>query len=99
MQRCSLRAVAEGEEEQKGISFSANRNAVSAYVFEVGCRNYLLPWLATLVAMGPKDSSLCLMQARGYTDEDSAGQSNIFAVEVSQITERTLLCSTPNCAT
>jgi hypothetical protein len=35
MQRCSLRAVAEGEEEQKGISFSANRNAVSAYFLKL----------------------------------------------------------------
>ena len=27
--------------------------------------------------------SACFLQSRGYTDEDSAGQSNIFAVEVS----------------
>ena len=46
--RSSLRAVAEGQDEDgPKLTFGSNRNA-----------------------------------ARGYTEEDSAGQSNIFAVEV-----------------
>lgn len=40
----------------------------------------------------PHQSAAVLLQGLGYLDEDSAGQTNIFAVEVSN--EHACICST-----
>ncbi len=78
MQRCRLRAVAEAEEEKVGLSFTANRNAVSPF-FNSRVDEFVLFTVSFVSSLTGLHVS---WQARGYTEEDSAGQSNIFAVEV-----------------
>ena len=83
LDRLSVKVRAEEEEKVDVKSFfSGNSNAV-----RVRLKDLRLTHCITLRSKNALyhcvSQSACFLQSRGYTDEDSAGQSNIFAVEVS----------------